>query len=109
MKNFMKNIADKFDGKINKQKDTIKFSNGKFITLETLENEYNDYIDLYENIEQYTKLNHLDSSIDYKKIMDFFKLEQFYWIKNTEAKLQNFDTLILKKIENEQLYSTINK
>ena len=103
IKKVMKEIAERFMGEINGTYDTIDFDDRTYITIETLQEEYEKYKELEKQIDDYIEENDLDDVIDSEKIMNHFNLNWNYWFMSDQARLASFNKIIIYKIENNDI------
>lgn len=70
---YFERIKEKTEGSNTSNSEIIDYENGNSISLDEIEEEYYKYLDLQEEIDEYTEENYLDNVSDKEEIKKHFK------------------------------------
>ena len=70
---YFESIKEKTDGDNTSNSEIIDYENGNSISLDEIEEEYYKYLDLQEEVGEYTEENYLDNVSDKEEIKKHFK------------------------------------
>lgn len=107
---YFNGIMERTRGHNNSDKEIIDYENGNSISLDEIENEYYEYKDLEEEIDNYIDDEDLDSVSDEQKIKEHFKniIDEDLFLYN-QGYLKDFVDYISTKINKKnEHYKKIN-
>ena len=97
---YFENIKIRTKGDNSSDHEIIDYENGQSISLSEIENEYNNYLDLQDEIDDYIEENDLDDVSDRDKIVKHFVNIDENLFKFNQAVLEDFDDYMIAKINN---------
>lgn len=100
---YFNQIWTKCDGDISSNSEIIDFPDGSSISIDEVENEYEKYIDLCEDITYYVDTNYLDRDDDKEKIKKHFSNIDSDLFLYSQAFLLDFVNYMKIKIEKKLL------
>lgn len=101
LKQYFKKIMERTNGNHSSCSDIIDYADGSSITIEEIEKEYYNYIELESDIDDYIEENDLDDVFDRNQIKEHFKeIEANNLFRINQACLVSFVDYMIIKIEN---------
>lgn len=102
LKKYFNKIMEETSGVCNNDSEIIDYSNGNSISIDEIEEEYYNYLNLQDEIDNYIENENLDDVFDEKKIKNYFsnKISDEYFRFN-QAVLRNFIDYMSTKINNQ--------
>lgn len=92
-------IKEKTCGSNTSNSEIIDYKNGNSISIDELEEEYYKYLDLCEDIGEYTEENYLDNVSDKEEIKKHFNNIDEDLFEFNQAVLVDFDEYMIIKIK----------